>query len=100
MLARALFLHRERKRGKENLCDPMDQTHGEWTKSEANIYHALLLSVPFLLLKPLVGLFDLQTTWQESNIYKKEDEEKERESQGRAAGPWVPVDKAIMDYHN
>ena len=32
---------------------------------------------------------------------KKEDEEKERESQGRAAaGPWVPVDKAIMDYHN
>ena len=38
--------------------------------------------------------------WQVSKIYKKEDEEKERESQGRAAGPWVPVDKAIMDYHN
>ena len=61
---------------------------------------ALVLSDPFLLLKPLVGLLDHQTTWQVRNIYKKEDKEKERESQGRAAGPWVPVDKAIMDYHN
>ena len=35
-------------------------------------------------------------------LNKNEDDERQREgeSQGRAAGPWVPVDKAIMDYHN
>ena len=68
-------------------------------QSETKIYPSLILSNTHHLIS-LVCWIPYHTTWLDTNDDQKEDEEEGRERASSAGGPWVPVDKAIMDYHN
>ena len=68
-------------------------------QSETKIYPSLISSNTRHLIS-LVCWIPYHTTWLDTNDDQKEDEEEGRERASSAGGPWVPVDKAIMDYHN